>query len=296
MEKFLRQIFGNEGIRYIFFGACTTLVNVGAYAAQRYLFGVDVTAANMISIALAILFAYVVNKQYVFKSRTASVKELLAEAAQFIGMRLGTMFLEVFGVVFLSSVFGIDDMVSKLAVQAVVLALNYLFSKLFVFNKEKKELPELEKKVQRIRRKCCFWGFTIPAVVVTAAFIGNGVFPFGDRGVLIIDSLHQYLPFFTEFHEKLVNSESLLYSFGGGLGYNFWATIAYYLASPMNFLVSLFPKEHMMDVMALFIVLKIGLCGLTMTWYFTEHDRGRSYYPIAFGRSEEHTSELQSQR
>ncbi len=283
MEKFLRQIFGNEGIRYIFFGACTTLVNVGAYAAQRYLFGVDVTAANMISIALAILFAYVVNKQYVFKSRTASVKELLAEAAQFIGMRLGTMFLEVFGVVFLSSVFGIDDMVSKLAVQAVVLALNYLFSKLFVFNKEKKELPELEKKVQRIRRKCCFWGFTIPAVVVTAAFIGNGVFPFGDRGVLIIDSLHQYLPFFTEFHEKLVNSESLLYSFGGGLGYNFWATIAYYLASPMNFLVSLFPKEHMMDVMALFIVLKIGLCGLTMTWYFTEHDRGRSYYPIAFG-------------
>ena len=44
MEKFLRQIFGNEGIRYIFFGACTTLVNVGAYAAQRYLFGVDVTA------------------------------------------------------------------------------------------------------------------------------------------------------------------------------------------------------------------------------------------------------------
>ena len=93
MEKFLRQIFGNEGIRYIFFGACTTLVNVGAYAAQRYLFGVDVTAANMISIALAILFAYVVNKQYVFKSRTASVKELLAEAAQFIGMRLGTMFL-----------------------------------------------------------------------------------------------------------------------------------------------------------------------------------------------------------
>lgn len=109
------------------------------------------------------------------------------------------------------------------------------------------------------------------------------MFPFGDHGVLIIDSLHQYLPFFTEFHEKLVNADSLLYSFGGGLGYNFWATIAYYLASPLNFLVSLFPKENMMDVMAFFIVLKIGFCGYAMTWYFAQKDRGRSYYPIAFG-------------
>lgn len=283
MEKLIKRLFSNEGIRYLFFGGCTTLVNLVSYAVQRYLLGISMTTANIISIVLAILFAYVVNKLYVFGSRTDSVKALLAEATQFIGMRLGTMFIEVFGVIFLSCVWCMDDMLAKLVIQVVVMLLNYVFSKLFVFKKEKKVLTQQERKVQRITRRCCFWGFMIPSLTVAASFAGNGVFPFGDRGVLIIDSLHQYLPFFTEFHEKLINADSLLYSFGGGLGYNFWATIAYYLASPLNFLVSLFPKENMMDVMALFIVLKIGLCGLTMTWYFAEKDRGRSYYPIAFG-------------
>ena len=280
MEKYIKRFVKNEGIRYLFFGGCTTLVNLVSYAIQRYLLGVNMTTANVISIALAILFAYVVNKRYVFESRTASKKELFAEAAQFIGMRLGTMFIEVFGVILFCCVWGVNDMLAKLVIQVVVLTLNYLFSKIFVFRKDKKILTQKQKSVQTVKRKCCFWGFLIPSLTVAASFAGNGVFPFGDHGVLIIDSLHQYLPFFTEFHEKLVNSESLLYSFGGGLGYNFWATFAYYLASPLNFLVSLFPKEHMMDVMALFIVLKIGLCGLTMTWYFTEREKGRSYYRI----------------
>ena len=115
------------------------------------------------------------------------------------------------------------------------------------------------------------------------SFAVNLVYPFGDHGVLIIDSLHQYLPFFTEFHEKLVNNESFLYSMGGGLGINFWATIAYYLASPMNFLLVLFPKRNMMDVMALFIVLKLGLCGCTFSWYLAYKEKGKSYFPVLFG-------------
>ena len=50
---------------------------------------------------------------------------------------------------------------------------------------------------------------------------------------------------------------SLRYSFGGGLGFNFWATYAYYLASPLKFLiVAFFPKRNMMDAMALLIVLQ----------------------------------------
>lgn len=123
----------------------------------------------------------------------------------------------------------------------------------------------------------------IPAVVVAVSFAVNLVYPFGDHGVLIIDSLHQYLPFFTEFHEKLVNNESFLYSMGGGLGINFWATIAYYLASPMNFLLVLFPKRNMMDVMALFIVLKLGLCGCTFSWYLAYKEKEKAIFRCFFG-------------
>ncbi len=138
---------------------------------------------------------------------------------------------------FLSCLFGIPEVGSKLALQVVVLVLNYIFSKVFVFS-EKEKAP-----VNPVKRNCYILGFAIPALTIALAFAVNQVFPFGDHGVLIIDSLHQYLPFFTEFHEKLEQGSSLRYSFGGGLGFNFWATYAYYLASPAEFPDCAFPEE-----------------------------------------------------
>lgn len=276
MAEFIKKLYRNQGIRYIFFGGCTTFVNLGSYALLRTVLGVDMTLANVLAIFLSILFAYAVNKQFVFESRTHGVRELAVEMGSFIGMRLSTMFIEVFGVVFLSCLFGIPEVGSKLALQVVVLVLNYIFSKVFVFS-EKEKAP-----VNPVKRNCCILGFAIPALTIALAFAVNQVFPFGDHGVLIIDSLHQYLPFFTEFHEKLEQGSSLRYSFGGGLGFNFWATYAYYLASPLNFLIVLFPKRNMMDAMALLIVIKIGLCGLTSAWYFSTKSKGQTYMPLVF--------------
>lgn len=283
--NYVKRMIQSQAIRYIFFGGCTTMVNLVSYALFRYALGMDITTANFLAISLAILFAYVVNKLFVFESRTKGVKGLFLEAGSFIGMRLGTMFLEIFGVVLMCCVWGIPDMVSKLLIQVVVLVLNYVFSKCFVF-KEKKEnflLTEEEREEKKRIRLCAILGFSFPSVVVLIGFAVNQVYPFGDHGVLIIDSLHQYLPFFTEFHQKLSENDSLLYSFGGGLGFNFWATIAYYLASPMNFFIVLFPKINMMDVMALFIILKIGFCGGTFSWYLSVKERGKSWYPVMFG-------------
>lgn len=83
-------------------------------------------------------------------------------------------------------------------------------------------------------------------------------------------SLHQYLPFFTDFHDKLVSSQSLTYSFGGGLGYNMWAVFAYYLASPLNLLITIVSSKHVMDFMAYLILLKIALTGGIFGWYLSQ--------------------------
>lgn len=284
MTEFIKKLYHNRIVRYIFFGGCTTMVNLLTYALLRMGFGVDITKANFVSILAAILFAYVVNKLFVFESRTESIPALIKEAAQFFGMRLMTMFIEIFGVVLLSSIWGMPDMIAKLAIQVVVLALNFIFSKIFVFNTDKKahEWSAVQIREQK-RKKICVWlGFLIPALTMLTAYIANGVWPFGDRGVLIIDSLHQYLPFFTDFQQKLVNSESLLYSFGGGLGYNLWATFAYYLASPLNLLMTAVPMEHVMDFMAYLILLKISLSGAIFAWYLAERGNGRDYLPVPF--------------
>lgn len=284
MIEFIKRLYKTRAFRYIFFGGCTTLVNLFTYALLRYAVGIDITVANFIAIGISIVFAYVVNKLFVFESKTHGFKELAAECAQFVGMRLSTMFIEVFGVILLSCVWGLQDMVGKLLIQVVVLVLNYIFSKVFVFSeKDGKVLTPEEQKQKKVTKRCCILGFAIPALTIVAAFMANKVYPVGDRGVLIIDSLHQYLPFFTDFHDKLTGSESLLYSFSGGLGYNFWATYAYYLASPFNFLITLFPRENMMDVMALFIVLKIGACGGIFSWYLSKRNEGKNYLPVMFG-------------
>ncbi|MDO4453026.1 MAG: GtrA family protein [Eubacteriales bacterium] len=284
MEK-IKKIAENQAVRYIFFGGCTTVVNIVSYAVFRYLLQIDITIANVMSIFLAILFAYVVNKIFVFESKTAGIRELLTEMGQFVGMRLSTMFIEVFGVVYMSCIWNIPDMASKIIIQAVVLILNYIFSKVFVFNEERKNivLGKEEAARKKRRKRNTLLGFLIPTLAMVIAFAVNEVSPFGDRGILIIDSLHQYLPFFTEFHEKLVNSESLRYSFGGGLGMNFWATFAYYFASPLNFLIVLFPTSMMMEAMALLVVLKIGLSGGLFSYYLSRRNKDRNYTPILFG-------------
>ena len=124
----------NQGIRYIFFGGCTTMVNLVSYWIFRNLIHIDVTRANFFAIALSILFAYVVNKQFVFESKTDWMYlALLKEMGQFIGMRLLTMFIEIFGVVMFCCVWDMQDMIAKLIIQVVVLVLNFVFSKLIVF-------------------------------------------------------------------------------------------------------------------------------------------------------------------
>ena len=126
-------------------------------------------------------------------------------------------------------------------------------------------------------------GCLIPALTVLAGYIAIGIWPFGNGTVLIIDSLHQYLPFYTELHEKLTHGESMLYSFSGGLGFDFWATYAYYMASPLNLLIVLVPTKNVADFMDFMILLKIAACGGIFSWYLHQRKPDRKFLPLVFG-------------
>ena len=141
---------------------------------------------------------------------------------------------------------------------------------------------------------CFLIGFVVPAMLVLLGYIVIKVWPFGDGTVLIIDSLHQYLPFYTEFHEKLRSGSSLFYSFSAGLGFDFWATYAYYLASPFNLLIGLVPRANVCDFMDYLILFKIGMCGGIFSWYLYQREKSRGnrrddyglylcFFPIVFG-------------
>lgn len=103
---------------------------------------IDVFLANVLAWVLSVIFAYITNKIFVFESYCWRPKFVVKELALFISARLATGFLEIFGVPFLVSIglnqtiFGFDGMVSKVAVSVLVIILNYVFSKLFIFKKD----------------------------------------------------------------------------------------------------------------------------------------------------------------
>jgi len=142
-----------EYVRYLVAGGLTTLVSLGVFQGLCALFGVDpeapdsvyVTVANTISIVAAVIFAYVINKRMVFRSRCETVPQLLREFFGFAGGRVFTMLLEIAGVYLLVNVLGQYPLLGKIETEVVVVILNYIISKFLVFRKRKQNKTHIAK-------------------------------------------------------------------------------------------------------------------------------------------------------
>ncbi len=114
-----------------------------------------------------------------------------------------------------------------------------------------------------LRKKRIFvLSFFLPVLILALGYICRGVFPFGKWDVLLIDLYHQYAPFLSDLRDKLLSFSSLLYSWSGGLGTSYLPQFAYYLSSPLNLLIVLFPEGDLTEAILILILLKIGLSGL----------------------------------
>lgn len=124
--------------------------------------------------------------------------------------------------------------------------------------------------------------FLAPVLIMLVIFAIQHIYPFGERSFLHIDMYHQYFPFLVEFYHKLKNGESLFFSWHTGIGSNFLALYVYYLASPFNWLCVLIPEKFLMEFLSYMVVIKIGLCGLTFTYYIRKHFQSDSWAILCF--------------
>ncbi len=131
--EIVKKLYYNETMRYLFIGGCTTLVNLATFAVFCDVLDMNVTLGNVLSIVIAILFAYVSNKIFVFSSKTEGLKEMISELCRFVGGRLSTMAIEVGGVYLIYNMMGYPKMAAKLITQILVIIGNYFISKFFVF-------------------------------------------------------------------------------------------------------------------------------------------------------------------
>ena len=112
-----------------------------------------------------------------------------------------------------------------------------------------------------------YFSFLVPSLLFFFVFILQGTYPFGNSSVLVLDLNGQYVYFFEALRKAIYGDASLLYSWFGTLGGEFLGSYAYYLASPLSYLVALFPETAITEFLLVLELLKCGLCGLTMAYY-----------------------------
>lgn len=147
----------HEGVDYVFWGALTTVINLLAYAAFVRWLGIDDTISNILSWIVGVLFAFVVNKWFVFRSRGLGARTVVWELGSFVGSRLftGVIAWILFPIInatsigswsidlwIFTSLIGTSGMGAKIITSVIEIILNWILSKYVVFKRGQKETLE----------------------------------------------------------------------------------------------------------------------------------------------------------
>ena len=124
-------------IYYAFFGVLTTLINIFTYVLFYEYLELSNTISNIIAWIVAVAFAFVTNKLYVFESKDKSKSVLIREILSFSCARLATGLLDLLIMFLAVNIFHKDAILFKVISNIIVIISNYIFSKMFVFKKSK---------------------------------------------------------------------------------------------------------------------------------------------------------------
>lgn len=141
MKNKIKKIYikYSEIINYIIIGGMTTFISLATYYICTTVFlnssnPIELQIANIISWIISVAFAYVTNRIFVFKSKN---KNIVKECVSFCSSRIATLLIDMLLMFLLVSVLGLNDKIIKVLDQIIVIVLNYIISKFFVFKKNK---------------------------------------------------------------------------------------------------------------------------------------------------------------
>ena len=120
-------------VTYLFFGVLTTIVNYVIYLPCYNLLGLSAVVSNLIAWVIAVAFAYLTNKPFVFRSHDWSLKTVIPELTKFIGCRIGSGAAETLILFLAVDMMHWNGNIWKLVTQVMVVVMNYIGSKLIVF-------------------------------------------------------------------------------------------------------------------------------------------------------------------
>lgn len=133
----LRAIFKKHShiICYGFFGVLTTLANIAVYWLMAHVLKLEILPSTIIAWIVAVLFAYLTNRTWVFHSGAQNGQAIIREAASFFLCRLSTGVVDWGLMLVCIEILNWNDLITKLIANVIVIILNYVFSKVIVFRR-----------------------------------------------------------------------------------------------------------------------------------------------------------------
>lgn len=126
-----------EVLLYLIFGVLTTVVNYVVYLPLHSAGALFASVANVIAWVVAVIFAYLTNKPFVFDSKDWSWKTVLPEFTKFVGARMGSLVVETLILLLCVDILSWNGVIMKLVTSVLVVVLNYISSKFLVFKKDR---------------------------------------------------------------------------------------------------------------------------------------------------------------
>lgn len=126
-----------EVIMYLIIGVLTTVINYVIFVIAIKL-GVEELISNIIAWIITIIVAYILNKIFVFESKSFEKSVLTKEITSFTASRLATLGVEEAMLWIFVEILSLNAYLIKLLANVVVIILNYIFSKFMIFRKNNK--------------------------------------------------------------------------------------------------------------------------------------------------------------
>lgn len=126
--------------------------------------------------------------------------------------------------------------------------------------------------------------FLMSISIILLCFLILGIYPFGDKSIVIIDSNTQYVAFLSYFRTILLGLNDFKYTMSSTLGQNFVPLLGYYLMSIFNLFTIFFKPENMKIFLTILMIVKIGLCSVSMEYYLSKkYKKNTVLFSICYG-------------
>lgn len=136
LRKLWKKFINPETISYLIFGVLTTVINILVFMFCYEKLHWNEVIANTVAWTIAVIFAFITNKLYVFKSKSFEVNIFWRELITFLVARLLSLGVDDLGIWLLVGVNHANDLISKIAMNVIVVIINYVLSKLIIFKKK----------------------------------------------------------------------------------------------------------------------------------------------------------------